>query len=172
MSARPAHVGSAGDGASPPPSTGADGWRELRRRYHRLSLRIEGRLDGEWADRYLPWTAAAVVVFVVLLLLDLAAMRSQMAGSGLAPWLQAAWRRRHGGAGAPMGQIDPATGSGALVAEPLLFVTRLVPAEAVFATVQAAAIALGIVPLWRLADVPAGRRPGPSGRGRLHRSVA
>ena len=59
MSARPAHVGSAGDGASPPPSTGADGWRELRRRYHRLSLRIEGRLDGEWADRYLPWTAAA-----------------------------------------------------------------------------------------------------------------
>lgn len=133
----------------------------LRRRWDRILLQAEGRLDGEAADRLLPWSAA-FVVFVVLALLDAAAIRSLEGGGGLAPWLQAAWRRQHGGAGSPVGGLDPATGSWSLISEPLLWLTRLVPAEAVFTTVQAAAIGLAVIPLWRLARDEARLRVGAS----------
>ncbi|HEX2577743.1 MAG TPA: DUF2079 domain-containing protein [Aquihabitans sp.] len=131
----------------------------LRRRWDRFLLAAEGRLDGGHADRVLPW-AAAGLLFTVLLALDAAAIRSLDGGSGLAPWLQAAWRRQHGGDGAPVGGVDPATGTWSVVSEPILWLTRFVPAEAVFSVVQAAAIALAIVPLWRLARQEAHLRVG------------
>ncbi|MCU1496892.1 MAG: putative rane protein, partial [Acidimicrobiales bacterium] len=131
----------------------------LRRRWDRFLLQAEGRLDGEAADRLLPWLAAGLV-FTVLVLLDAAAIRSIEGGSGLAPWVQAAWRREHGGAGYPVGGLDPASASWSFVSEPILWLTRLVPAEAVFTTVQALAIALAIVPLWRLARDEARLRVG------------
>ncbi len=131
----------------------------LRRRWDRFVLRVQGRLDDEGADRFLPWLFAAGT-FVILLLLDAAALRAFEGGSGVGPWLQAAWRRQHGGAGFPMAGVDPATGSWSIIAEPILWLCRFVPAEAVFATVQAGAIALGIVPLWRIARDEAALRVG------------
>ncbi|CAN5779424.1 hypothetical protein BH10ACT1_BH10ACT1_09380 [soil metagenome] len=133
----------------------------LRRRWDRFVLQAEGRLDGETADRLIPWMGAALV-FAVFLALDAATIRSLEGGSGLAPWLQAAWRRQHGGAGRPVGGLDPAAATWSFISEPILQATRFVPAEAVFATVQAAAVALAIVPLWRLARERARLRVGAS----------
>lgn len=118
-------------------------------------------LDGEKADRLLPWLLAGAT-FAVLVALDAAAVRSLDGGSGLGPWLQAAWRRQHGWAGSAVGGIDPARGSWSFVAEPVLWLTRFVPPEAVFTTVQAGAIALAVVPLWRLARDDAHLRVGAS----------
>lgn len=131
----------------------------LQRRWDRLVLAAEGRLDGENADRVMPWFGAGLL-FTVLLALDAAAIRSIEGGSGLAPWLQAAWRRQHGGVGRPVGVVDPARGSWSIVSEPILWLTRYVPPEALFATVQAAAIALAVIPLWRLARDEARLRVG------------
>lgn len=131
----------------------------LRRRWDRTVLAAQGRLDGEYADRLMPWLGAGLV-FIAFLALDAAAIRSIDGGSGLAPWLQAAWRRQHGGSGVPVGGIDPASGTWSFVSEPILWVTRFVPPEAVFSIVQAGAVALAIVPLWRLARDEAHLRVG------------
>jgi hypothetical protein len=141
--------------------SGSERRSDRRRRWHRTVLRLQGRLDGEGADRILPWAFAAST-FAVLLALDAAALRSLEGGSGVGPWLQAAWRREHGGSGIPLGGVDPATGSWSLIAEPVLWVGRFVPPLAAFATVQAFAIAIGVVPLWRLAREEARLRVGAS----------
>lgn len=134
---------------------------DLQRRWRRFVLRLQGRLDGEAADRILPW-AFALLAFTLFVTLDAAALRSLEGGSGLGPWLQAVWRREHSGVGSPLGGVDPARGAGSLVAEPVLWLARFMPPRATFATVQAAAIALGIVPLWRLARDEARLRVGAS----------
>lgn len=131
----------------------------LKRRWERFSLAVQGRIDGENTDRVVPW-AGAGLVFTVMLALNAAALRSIEGGSGLTPWLQAAWRRQHGSAGAPVGGMDPARAAGSFISEPILWITRWIPPEAVFSVVQAAAIALAIVPLWRLARNQAHLRVG------------
>ena len=139
--------------------TDVDRHLALRRRWRRFVLQAQGRLDGERADRVLPWVSA-VVIFSILLALSTAAIRTLSGGSGLGPWIQASWRRSHGGAGIPVGGVDPAHGTGSLISEPILWFTRFVPAEAVFAIVQAGAIALTVVPLWHLARSEARLRVG------------
>lgn len=134
---------------------------QLRRRWRRTVLRLQGRLDGEGADRILPWAFAAST-FAIMLALDAAALRSLDGGSGVGPWLQAAWRREHGGTGAALGGVDPAAGAWSLISEPVLWAGRFVPPLAAFATVQAFAIAIGVVPLWRLAREEARLRVGAS----------
>jgi hypothetical protein len=131
----------------------------LRRRWGRFVLRTQGLLDGTQADRVIPWVATAGL-FGALLALNAAAIRSLDGGSGLGPWVQAAWRRRNGGAGQPVGGVDPAQASWSLVSEPILRLTRFVPPEAIFSAVQAGAIALAVVPLWRLARTEAHLRVG------------
>lgn len=131
----------------------------VRRRWDRFVLAAQGRLDGENADRVVPWLCAGAL-FTVLLALDAAAIRSLEGGSGLTPWLQAAWRRQHGDGGQPVGLVDPARGSWSIISEPILWLTRYVPPEALFSTVQAAAIALAVIPLWRLARDEARLRVG------------
>lgn len=133
----------------------------MRRRWRRTVLRAQGSLDGEHADRALPWVSATVL-FSLLVALNAAAIRSQAGGSGLGPWVQAAWRRQNGGAGRPVGGVDPAHGTGSFISEPILWFTRFVPAEATFVVVQAAAIALAVVPLWHLARSEARLRVGAS----------
>ncbi len=133
----------------------------LRRRWERFILAAQGRLDDDATDRVLPWVSVGIV-FTVLLALDAAAIRSIEGGSGLAPWLQASWRRQNGGVGIPVGGADPAQGAWSFISEPILWITRWIPPEAVFSVVQAAAIALAIVPLWRLARTEARLRVGAS----------
>ncbi|MCB1038948.1 MAG: DUF2079 domain-containing protein [Acidimicrobiales bacterium] len=131
----------------------------LRRRWQRFVLRTQGRLDGESADRILPWTLA-IGLFVVLAALSLAAVRSLDGGSGMAPWIQAAWRRQHGGAGTPVGGVDPAAGTWSLASEPLLLLGRFAPVPVVLVLFQSFVIAVGVVPLWRLARHEAHLRVG------------
>jgi hypothetical protein len=122
-------------------------------------LRLQGRLDGGSADRLLPW-GIAVAAFVGFASLAAAAVRTFDGGSGLAPWLQAAWRREHGGGGRPMGGADPAAATWSAVGELALQVARALPPEAVFVAIQAGALAAAVVPLWRLAREDARLRVG------------
>lgn len=133
----------------------------LRKRWDRAVLRMEGRLDSDRYDRILPWVFT-VTLFVLLLALNAATIRSLQPGSGLAPWLQAVWRRENGWAGSPMAGVDPARGSGSIISEPLLWLGRFVPPEAVFAVVQAGAISLTLVALWRLTRSEARLTVGPA----------
>lgn len=131
----------------------------LRRRWQRTVLRIQGNLDGEHADRLIPWLAAGVL-FAVLVAVDVAAIRSLEGGSGLGPWIQAAWGREHGGVVDPVGGVDPARATLSLVSEPILWLTRVIAPAALFAIVQAGALALAVVPIWRLARSEARLRVG------------
>lgn len=131
----------------------------LRRRWDRFLLRTEGRLDGDAADRVLPWVLA-FVLFVALAALSAATVRSLDGGSGLGPWIQAAWRREHGLSGRPVGGVDPAAGTWSLGSEPVLLLARWAPVEAVLVLFQAFVIAIGVVPLWRLARREAHLRVG------------
>ena len=130
---------------------------DARRTVRRHVLRLQGRLDSDRSDRFLPWLLAAGAT-LLLALCHAAANRSLNGGGGLAPWLQAGWRRTHGGAGTPLAGTDPASGSP--VSEVVLLLGRLVGAETAFVTLQALAIGLAVVPLWRLARTEAHLRVG------------
>ncbi len=134
----------------------------LRRRLDNLALRAQGRLDGAWADRVVPWTAAAGL-FVLLTAMALAVVRQLDGGPGLGLWVQAAWRLHDGrGAASTFTGADPALDQWAFLAYPLLWATRWVPAPALFTVVQAAALSVAVVPIWRLARDAAGLRTGTS----------
>lgn len=133
----------------------------LRRRWDRAVLRFQGELDGESADRFLPW-GFALALFALLVALDAAAVRSLEGGSGLGPWVQAAWAHRTGHAWSPVGGADPVSASGSLISYPIVWATALVPAEALFTLIQAGALAVTVVPLWRLARRDASLRVGAS----------
>ena len=131
----------------------------LKRRWQRGVLRVHGYLDGDGADRLLPWTMA-IVLFAVLAALSLSAIYGLEGGSGLGPWIQAGWRRQHGGAGQAVAGIDPSSGTFSLASEPLLLLGRVLPIATVLAVFQAFVIAAGVVPLWRLARQEAHLRVG------------
>jgi hypothetical protein len=133
----------------------------VKRRWDRFWLKTHARLDGDAADRAIPWIAA-ISTFVVHVALAVAARRSGVIGSGLGPWLQASWDRANGGAAVPLGGADPARASASLVGEAVLQLTRFVSATELFIVVQALAIAATIFPLWRLARDRAHLRAGAS----------
>lgn len=133
----------------------------IRRQLDRRLLRLQGRLDSDSADRVLPWLYGGIT-FLLFALLEAARIRSIEGGSGYAPWLQAAWRRDHGGAGSPMAGVDPAEATWSFVSELLLQLTRVVQPETVFVPAQSAALGLTVVPLWRLARRETRLRVGAS----------
>lgn len=128
-----------------------------RRALRRHVLRMQGRLDSERSDRILPWVFASGIT-IAFGLLHAAQARSLESGSGLAPWLQAVWRRANGGTGSPMGGLDPASGSP--MSEVVLLAARATDPETLFIVLQAGAIGLGVIPLWRLARDEAHLRVG------------
>ena len=130
------------------------------KRLDNLALRWQARLDSEAADRFVPW-GSALVLFVVLGALALGRARSLDGGADLASYLQGAWLVNHG---------DPPyvtiTGTHLLADQagfvfyPLAWLTRVLPAVPVLLLVQSAALALGVVPLWRIARRVARLRAG------------
>jgi hypothetical protein len=134
----------------------------LRRRLDNVGLRVQGRLDGAWADRVVPWTAAAAL-FLLLAAMALAVVRQLDGGPGLGLWVQSGWRLQKGqGAATTLTGADPALEQWAFLAYPLLWASRWVPAPGLFAVVQAVALSLAVVPIWRLARDAAGLRTGTS----------
>lgn len=134
--------------------------QQLQKRLDHLALRWQARLDSESGDRFVPWVSA-LVLFLVLGALALGRARSLDGGADLASYLQGAWLINHG---------DPPfvtiTGSHLLADQagfvfyPLAWITRFVPPVPFLLLVQAAALALGVVPLWRIARRTARLRAG------------
>ena len=133
----------------------------FRRRVDNVILRWQGRLDSDEADRLAPWVFA-FGLFVVLVLLSLAQARSLGSTADLAAYTQAAWAIRHG--------VDPVTTvttgtnvfapQGALIFYPLAEATEVVPAVPLLLVVQSLALALAVVPLWRVCRRLASLRTG------------
>jgi hypothetical protein len=123
----------------------------FRRRLDTLSLRVQARLDQEWADRTLPWLMAAGL-FVLLFAMSLAVVRQLDGGPGLSQWMQAAWHVR--GGDAPVSSLtgtNLVTEPWSFVALPVLWLTRWIPTSQLLGGTQALALSLAIVPLWRIA---------------------
>ncbi len=125
----------------------------VRRRLDNVALRAQARLEGEWVDRMLPWIAASVL-FVVLAALALAKARSLEATIDLSIYNQAAWLIREGRE--PLVTIGTDTPTNLLAHQaaflfyPMLAITYVVPIVPALLMLQSAALALGVIPLWRV----------------------
>jgi uncharacterized membrane protein len=136
----------------------------LRRRVDNVVLRWQARLDSEWVDRVLPWIVAAVL-FVWLAALSLATARSLDGTINLAAFTQAAWNIREGNA-----PILTVTDDVHLLAQqaafafyPMVGITYVLPIIPGLLVVQAAILAVAVVPLWRIARRLANLRVGAAG---------
>jgi len=133
----------------------------FRRRADNLILRWQGRLDSPASDRFLPWSVAAAL-FLVLALLSLAQARSLIGTSDLAAYTQASWLIRHGHD--PVTTVTSGTNvfaqQGAFAFWPMAQLSRTIPAIPLLLTIQSLALALTVVPLWRVARRLANLRAG------------
>jgi uncharacterized membrane protein len=133
----------------------------FRRRADHLVLPWQARLDREWSDRVLPWLFSAGL-FVLLALLSLAKARSLDGTVDLAAYSQGAWLITHG--------FEPVltitTGADVLASQaafmffPIAWLTRFVPIQTTLLLAQSAALALAVVPIWRIARGLANLRVG------------
>ena len=124
---------------------------DLRRAMRNLGLRWQASLEGNGPDRFLPWLLA-LVMFVLLAVLSLSRLRSLELGGQLAAWLQGVWLVGEG--------LDPEVtltgrsifdGQFSIIMWPIAQVATFVPAGPFLLTLQSFALAIGVVPLWRIA---------------------
>lgn len=124
---------------------------DLRRSLRNLGLRWQAKLEATGPDRALPWILASIM-FVGLAALALARFRSVQLGQGLASWIQGVWLLGEGedpfitltDEGLLEGQVS-------LIMWPIAQLAVLVPTGPFLLTLQSLALALGVVPLWRIA---------------------
>ncbi len=138
---------------TPAPERNPSRRRELpwRKRLDLAILRLQGRLDSRRADRVLPW-AFAFGLFLVLATLALMRARGLEEGADLGTFTQASWLVNRGDA--PFLTIRDTH----LLAEeagfaffPVALATRFLATIPTLLVTQAALLAIGVVPLWRLA---------------------
>jgi uncharacterized membrane protein len=136
----------------------------LRRRLDNVVLRWQARLDSEWVDRVLPWLLATGL-FVWLAALALAKARSLDGTVDLAAYTQAAWAIREGHE-----PVMTVTSGVHLLAEqvallfyPMVAVTYLTTITPGLLLIQSGALAVAVVPLWRIARRLANLRVGAAG---------
>jgi uncharacterized membrane protein len=133
----------------------------FRRRADNVILRWQARLDSEWSDRVLPWLFA-LGLFVVLELLSFAKARSLDGTVDLATYTQGAWLIHNGHE--PI--LTLSSGSNLLAYQaaflffPLAWLTFLVPVQTTLLLAQSAALAIAVVPVWRIARGLASLRVG------------
>jgi uncharacterized membrane protein len=124
----------------------------LGQRLDKISLRWQARLDTEWSDRVLPWLVA-LVVFLVFAALALARARSLEDGVDLGIYTQAAWLIGRGSE--PTITLERGlhflAHQASFLFYPVALLTRLLPTIPTLLVVQSATLALGVVPLWRIA---------------------
>jgi uncharacterized membrane protein len=135
--------------------------RSYRRRIDNVVLRWQARLDSDWSDRTLPWLLATGL-FVILLLLSLARLRSLEGTADLAAYTQAVWLIN--------AKLDPIVTIGqdtnvlathaAFVLYPVSLLGHVMPTAYALVTLQAGALALTLVPIWRVARRLADLRVG------------
>jgi uncharacterized membrane protein len=134
----------------------------FRRRVDNVVLRWQARLDSEWSDRTLPWIVA-LALFVLLVALSLAKARSLDGTQDLSIYTQAAWLIRH--ALAPNVTFGDAPGhllaqQAAFVFYPMTAIDYVLPIIPGLLVLQSAALALAVVPLWRIGRKLANLRVG------------
>jgi uncharacterized membrane protein len=133
-----------------------------RRRLDNLSLRWQARLDSSTADRVVPWAAAAVL-FVVLAALALAQARSLRTGVDLASFVQASWLINEGEpAFVTISESHVLADQAGFMVYPVAWLAGILPAIPTLLMLQSAMLAIGIVPVWRIARRVAELRVGAS----------
>lgn len=124
---------------------------DIVRSLRNAGLRWQARLEGVGPDRFLPWLIA-IVLFIIFEGLALARFRSLELGSQIASWMQGVWL-----VGEDLDPFVTLTGRNlfegqlSLIMWPIAQVSTVVPAGPLLITLQAGALAIGVVPLWRIA---------------------
>jgi uncharacterized membrane protein len=133
----------------------------LRRRLDNRWLRWQARLDSEWADRVLP-VATSIGLFVLLVLMAFAKARSLEGTPDLAGYSQAAWliSQQHEPIVTATINANILSQQAAFGFYPIAELTRFLPATGTLLLVQSAALAIAVVPLWRIARRRANLRVG------------
>lgn len=133
----------------------------MRRRIENGMLRWQARLDSEAWDRWLPWIFAAMI-FGVLVSLSLAQARSLEDGADLGTYTQAAYLVTENGD--PTVTIQGGTHvlaqQAAFLFYAVAWLTSFLPIIPTLLVLQSAALAIGAVPLWRIARRLANLRVG------------
>jgi len=134
-----------------PKSTSVWADSDLRRSLNHLSLRWQARLEGNGPDRALPWFLA-LVLFIGFGSLSLARYRSLQLGEQFAGWMQGMWLVSEGREPfVTLTERDLFDGQFSVIMWPIAQISTLVPAGPLLLTIQSLALALGVVPLWRIA---------------------
>lgn len=123
-------------------------------------LRWQARLDHPRVDRLAPW-AIAGTIWVVLGLLALARSRELGLGTSMAVPMQVTWLI--GGGYKPESSLlghNVLWEQAAFLWYPVGWLTAVLPTATTLLILQAGALSLGVVPLWRLAKGVAGLRTG------------
>ena len=134
-----------------------------RRRFDMSLLRLQAQLETPAVDRSLPWVVA-FVLFTTLSLLALARNRDFGLGTGIGFPLQAIHLLE---GGRPPVISDLGLNLFAIQAAflfvPIAFLARFVPTAEMLLVFQALALAIPVVPIWRIARGPANLRIGGAG---------
>lgn len=124
---------------------------ELRRSINHLALRWQARLEGNGPDRAIPWVLA-LLLFIGLGALSLARYRSLQVGEQLAAWMQGTWLITQGeDTFVTLTERDLFDGQFSLIMWPIAQLSNVIPAGPLLLVLQSLALALGVVPLWRIA---------------------
>lgn len=125
--------------------------RSWSRRLDQTLLRWQARLDAAWADRVVPWAGAALL-FGLLFGLALARADAFEPGAVLGRFVQAAWLISSGNGAEPtIGGEHLVADHTSLILWPLAYATAVLPTVPTLLAAQSAALAVGVVPLWRVA---------------------
>ncbi|MCE2532329.1 MAG: DUF2079 domain-containing protein [Acidimicrobiia bacterium] len=136
--------------------------QDWRSRLERATLRWQARLDTAVVDSVLPWIMA-LAGGAVLAGLALTRAHSLQAGTELALFNQSIWQVSEGFR--PQSTLvggDYLARNGAFIIYPLSVLVRWLPITTTVLVVQASALALGIVPLWRIARRRADLKVAPA----------
>lgn len=132
----------------------------VRSRVDKTLLRVQGRLDHPNFDRFTPWLIATAL-FGSLLVLALARNHSVQTGGDLAAWLQGTWLLGEGyKPEATLVSGNLLAEQAALIVYPLSLLLRYLPRTTTLLVIQALALSLTVIPLWRLARGPGRLRVG------------
>jgi uncharacterized membrane protein len=134
----------------------------LKRRLDLLTLRLQGRLDSAGADRVIPWAFFAGL-FLVLAGIALARAHGVEEGADLATYTQGAWLITRGDAPfLTIRDIHLLAEQASFAFYPVASLTSFLPSIPTLLVVQSALLAVGVVPLWRIARRVADLRVGAS----------
>jgi len=125
-------------------------------------LRWQARFESAVFDRFFPWFAGAIL-WIVFILLALAKSRELSQDSELASVMQSVWLIGEGFTpeSSLFGQNYLAAQGGFLI-YPIALLTAFLPTAITLITIQSAALAFAIVPIWRLCRNVVNLRTGTS----------